>query len=113
MASKFKSYPPELKKEILEKYHNGQSSNSLATEYGLSRNTITNWVRKKKLGLNYKICSLHQTYQKGYYRYRNSEDYYDYLLNKEIFEASTIVEDWIEFYNTKRLKNRKKPKIFS
>lgn len=59
MASKFKSYPPELKKEILEKYHNGQSSNSLATEYGLSRNTITNWVRKKKLGLNYKICSLH------------------------------------------------------
>jgi len=32
---------------------------------------------------------------------------------KNIKEYQSLVEDWIEFYNTKRLKNRKKCKIFS
>ncbi len=32
---------------------------------------------------------------------------------KSIEEYQALVEDWIEFYNTKRLKNRKKPKISS
>jgi len=32
---------------------------------------------------------------------------------KNIEKYQTLVEDWIEFYNTKRLKYRKKSKIFS
>ena len=32
---------------------------------------------------------------------------------KSIEEYQALVEDWIEFYNTKRLKNRKKSKISS
>ena len=32
---------------------------------------------------------------------------------KNINEYQVLVEDWIEFYNTKRLKNRKKSKISS
>ena len=32
---------------------------------------------------------------------------------KSIAEYQALVEDWIEFYNTKRLKNRKKSKISS
>ncbi len=33
--------------------------------------------------------------------------YYNYITSLEEYIA--IVEDWLEFYNTKRLKNRKKP----
>ena len=36
---------------------------------------------------------------------------YDLLWSIEEYQA--LVEDWIEFYNTKRLKNRKKSKISS
>lgn len=32
---------------------------------------------------------------------------------KSIAEYQVLVEDWIEFYNTKRLKNRKKHKVSS
>lgn len=54
-GQKFNSYSPELKKEILNTYHNGQSSNSLALEYNLSQNTIANWVRKQKIGIDVSI----------------------------------------------------------
>ena len=88
MASKnqkFKSCSPKLKKEILEKYHNGQSSNSLANEYGISKNTITNWVRKQKLGLD--IFVDHRPLNSGNKKDENIDykEMYEILKNYQAF----------------------------
>ena len=45
-----KHYDINLKKEIVNKYFNGNGTlNSLQKEYGISYKTIFNWLRKEKL----------------------------------------------------------------
>ena len=51
-GQKFNSYSPELKQEILDKYLSGQGNqNSLAKEYGITRNTIKTWISAYKQGI--------------------------------------------------------------
>ena len=48
-GQKFNKYTPEQRKEILDKYLSGQGSqNSLAKEYGITRNTIKTWISAYK-----------------------------------------------------------------
>ena len=45
-----KHYDINLKKEIVNKYFNGNGTlNSLQKEYGISYKTIFNWLKKEKL----------------------------------------------------------------
>jgi len=88
MASKnqkFNSYSSELKQEILNKYNLGQSSNSLASEYNVSRNTILNWVRKQKLGINVSID--HRPLYSGNRKDQNIDykERYEILKNYQAF----------------------------
>lgn len=88
MASKnqkFNSYSAKLKSEILDKYHNGQSSNSLANEYNISKNTITNWIRKQKLGIN--ISVDHRPLNSGNKKDENIDykEKYEILKNYQAF----------------------------
>ena len=49
----FKKYSFETKEEILNKYFNEHMPSSiLCNEYGISENTIRNWVYKIKAGKN-------------------------------------------------------------
>lgn len=50
-GQKYNKYSPELKKEILDKYYNGEAgTKSLGVEYGISFHTIDNWINKIKDG---------------------------------------------------------------
>ena len=54
-GQKFKKYPLELKEEILKKYSEGRGYRSIARDYpDISVNTIHQWVRKAKQGVNIK-----------------------------------------------------------
>ena len=45
-----KHYPIELKEKIVKLYFDNKGTiNSLQNEYGISRKTIFNWIRKEKL----------------------------------------------------------------
>ena len=84
-GQKFKNYSPELKQEILNKYHNGQSSNSLALEYNVSKNTIANWIRKQKIGIDISID--HRPISSGNKKEENIDykEKYEILKNFQAF----------------------------
>jgi Transposase. len=48
MAKGQKQYTEEFKKTIVELYNSGKSLAELSSEYGLSKSTITGWVKKVK-----------------------------------------------------------------
>ena len=48
MAKGQKNYTEEFKKTIAELYNSGKSLAELSSEYGLSKSTITGWVKKVK-----------------------------------------------------------------
>ena len=47
-GQKFKNHNSDVKKIILNRYLNGESSISLAKEFGISHNTIQTWGKKVK-----------------------------------------------------------------
>ncbi len=50
-GQKYNKYSSELKKEILDKYFNGEGGSiTLGKEYNISSKTIDNWIKKIKLG---------------------------------------------------------------
>ena len=47
MAKNQKSYPPEFKQQIVDLYHAGGTSYpQLEREYGVSRSTLSNWIKQ-------------------------------------------------------------------
>jgi len=48
MAKGQKQYTEEFKKTIVELHNSGKSLAELSSEYGLSKSTITGWVKKVK-----------------------------------------------------------------
>lgn len=45
MAGKTRNYTEEFKRQIVELVKTGKSSNSVAKEYGISKSSVTKWVR--------------------------------------------------------------------
>ena len=45
MAGKTKNYTEEFKKQIVMIVKSGKSSNAVAKEYGISKSSVTKWVR--------------------------------------------------------------------
>ncbi len=55
-GQKFEKYTAELKAKILQKYLEGKGSYaSLAKEYGISENTISNWAYKYRQGIDISV----------------------------------------------------------
>lgn len=48
MARGQKHYTEEFKKTIVELYNSGKSLAELSSEYGISKSTITGWLKKVK-----------------------------------------------------------------
>lgn len=93
-GQRFKSYPPELKTEIIEKYNSGQSSaRSLGMEYGISPKTIENWIAKQKHGID--ITTDHRRAFSG----RTKEEKIDY---KERYEILKKYQAFIEARREKK-----------
>ena len=50
-GQKFKKYPPEFKKQVVDEYNNGMGGTiTLAKKYGISSHTIDTWIYKEKQG---------------------------------------------------------------
>ena len=82
-GQKFKSYPKEIKEEILRKYFEEYvSTRVLSEKYGISDNTIANWVYKSKQGKD--ILTDHRQYGSG--RPRKNPDEIDYKERYEILK---------------------------
>lgn len=45
MAGKTRNYTEEFKKQMVMFVKSGRSSNSVAKEYGISKSSVTKWVR--------------------------------------------------------------------
>ncbi len=45
MAGKTRNYTDEFKRQIVELAKNGNSSSSIAKEYGIAKSNVTKWVR--------------------------------------------------------------------
>jgi transposase-like protein len=48
--SRIKTYPIELKNEVLEKLRNGQKLSDLSKEYGIAVSTISGWLGRSAKG---------------------------------------------------------------
>lgn len=48
--SRSKTYPIELKNELLEKLRNGQTLSNLSKEYGIAVSTISGWLGRSAKG---------------------------------------------------------------
>jgi transposase len=46
MAKPTRSYPPDFRQKILELIRSGRSGNAVAKQFGVSRQTITNWLKQ-------------------------------------------------------------------
>jgi len=75
-----KHYDINLKKEIVNKYFNGNGTlNSLQKEYGISYKTIFNWLKKEKL---YHSQENDMNHSRG----RKKEENIDYKERYEILK---------------------------
>lgn len=93
-GQRFKSYPPGLKTEIIEKYYSGQeSARSLSLKYGISTKTIENWIAKHKRGID--ITTDHRKAFSG----RTKEENIDY---KERYEILKKFQAFIEAQREKK-----------
>ena len=45
MSGKVRNYTEEIKKQIVMLVKSGRTSNSVAKEYGISKSSVTKWVR--------------------------------------------------------------------
>lgn len=45
MSGKTKNYTEEFKKQIVQLSKSGKSANSIAKDYGISKSSVTKWVR--------------------------------------------------------------------
>ena len=92
-GQKFKSYSPELKQEILDKYFSGKGSRvSLGREYNISHKTINNWIDKTQHGKN--VCVDHRPLSSG----KRKDEKIDY---KERYE---ILKNYLAFLKAQREK---------
>ena len=85
-GQKFKSYSPEFKQEILNKYFNNQCSTGfLAKEYNISCKTINNWIYKHKQGKD--ILVDHRPISSGNKKEENIDykEKYEILKNFQAF----------------------------
>jgi transposase len=41
-----RSYPPEFRQQVLELIRSGKSANTVALEFKISRQTLTNWLKQ-------------------------------------------------------------------
>ena len=85
-GQKFKSYSPELKQEILDKYFSGNGSRvSLGREYNISYKTINNWIHKTQHGKN--VCIDHRPLSSGNRKTENVDykEKYEILKNYQAF----------------------------
>ena len=55
MSGKTRNYTEEFKKQIVQIAKSERSSNSVAKEYGISKSSVTKWVRDFRTCLH-KIC---------------------------------------------------------
>jgi transposase len=44
-----RAYPPEFRQKIVELAHAGRHPDELATEFGLARQTVRNWIKQVDL----------------------------------------------------------------
>lgn len=97
MGRKYKKYSPELREEILLKYLGGRGYRSIARDYpDISVNTIHQWVRKAKQGVN--IKDDHRLGSSGRFTKRNNLTLEDY---KERYE---ILKKYLAFLQARREK---------
>lgn len=86
-GQKFKKYDLDFKLKVLKEYENGLSTNSLATKYSMSRDTIFTWIRiKKKYGaLEVAKRGRSKGEQRRDYkeRYEILKKFQDFLVSKE------------------------------
>ena len=55
-GTKFKTYSPELKKQIIKEYFDGQGgSRNLGHKYQIPYQTIKNWIEKAKCNLDFTV----------------------------------------------------------
>ena len=96
-GQKFKSYPPVLKREILNKYFKeARSSYSLAIEYNISPNTIQSWIRKVKKNID--VTLDHRLGRSGKFTKRKNLTLEDY---RERYE---ILKKYLAFLQARRKK---------
>ena len=82
-GQKHRSYPRELKEEILRKYfEENMPAGVLAKEYGVPSNTIETWVYKKKQGVD--VLVDHRQYHSG--RPKKNPSDVDYQERYEILK---------------------------
>ncbi len=82
-GQRFKKYSKETKEEILKKYfEKNQPASSLASEYGISENTISNWVHKIKQGKD--VLTDHRAFSSG--RPKKNDADIDYRERYEILK---------------------------
>ena len=82
-GQKLKSYPEELKAEVLRKYLEEYIPSSvLEEEYGIPQKTIRNWASKLKQGKN--VLVDHRQFSSG--RPPKDEDKIDYKERYEILK---------------------------
>ena len=88
-GQKFKSYPEELKAEVLRKYLEEYiPSSALEEEYGIPQKTIRNWASKLRQGKN--VLVDHRQFSSG--RPPKDEEKIDY---KERYEILKKFQDFI------------------
>jgi len=49
MARKRAAYPPDFREKLMALARSGRSANELSKEFGVTRQTITNWLRQDDL----------------------------------------------------------------
>lgn len=109
-GQKYNKYSLELKNEIIDKYYSGNySSRYLAKEYGISYKTIDTMIYR------YRHPELVKTGKKGTPIVDAPMESFYFLLKKEtsynnnitsLQEYQQLVEEWLLFYNTTRLKSK-------
>ena len=85
-GQKFNSYSPNIKQEILDKYHAGfGGKKSLAKEYGIPVGTISGWLRKTRLGIDIKVNHKHGNSGRHKEENINYKEKYEILKNFQTF----------------------------
>ncbi|MCM1530414.1 MAG: helix-turn-helix domain containing protein [Alistipes sp.] len=57
MAGKTKNYTEEFKKQIVNLAKSGRSARSIAQDYGISKSSVTKWVRDFNNSGSFRACS--------------------------------------------------------
>ena len=104
-------YSKELKLEIIKKYLNGETANSLSTEYGMTEvngwRTILKWINKYRTQgeIAFEKFETNKSYSKEFklkviQEYLSGEDSLENLANKYNISTGEIVRRWVLKYNS-------------